>query len=29
MVVVRPKTPADDLALARLFEEMQAHYRRL
>jgi predicted N-acetyltransferase YhbS len=28
MVTVRERTPADDPALARLFEEMQAHYQR-
>lgn len=28
MVTVRPKAPADDPALARLFEEMQAYYER-
>jgi GNAT superfamily N-acetyltransferase len=28
MVTVRARTPADDPALARLFEEMQAYYRR-
>jgi GNAT superfamily N-acetyltransferase len=28
MVAVRERTPADDPALARLFEEMQAHYQR-
>jgi GNAT superfamily N-acetyltransferase len=28
MVSVRERTPGDDPALARLFEEMQAHYRR-
>jgi GNAT superfamily N-acetyltransferase len=27
LVTVRPRTPADDPALARLFEEMQAHNR--
>ncbi|HEV8389263.1 MAG TPA: GNAT family N-acetyltransferase [Dongiaceae bacterium] len=28
MIQVRPRTPADDAALARLLEEMQAHYDR-
>jgi predicted N-acetyltransferase YhbS len=26
MITIRPRTPADDSALARLLEEMQAHY---
>ena len=27
MITVRPRTPADDGAVARLLEEMQAHYK--